>query len=101
MRVHDFKDPELGKVSPSGIYDIATGTGWVSVGTGHDTAAFAVNARRRRIRRLPHPSAEDRTHRPRDRDRPHRPRRTRHRRDPRPPRLARRMEPHPRPDTPH
>lgn len=43
VKVHDFKDPELGKVNPYGIYDIATNTGWVSVGTDHDTSAFAVN----------------------------------------------------------
>jgi len=43
VRVHDFKDPDLGKVNPYGVYDIATNAGWVSVGTDHDTAAFAVN----------------------------------------------------------
>lgn len=43
VKVHDFKDAELGKVNPYGIYDPATNTGWVSVGTDHDTAAFAVN----------------------------------------------------------
>src|SRR5450759_702043 len=25
------------------VYDVATNTGWVSVGTDHDTASFAVN----------------------------------------------------------
>jgi len=43
VKVHDFIDPELGKANPYGIYDIAGNTGWVSVGTDHDTAAFAVN----------------------------------------------------------
>jgi transposase len=43
VKVHDFKDPELGKVNPYGVYDITTDTGWVSVGTDHDTSAFAVN----------------------------------------------------------
>lgn len=43
VKVHDFIDPELGKANPYGIYDIAANTGWVSVGTDHDTAAFAVN----------------------------------------------------------
>jgi len=47
VRVHDFVDPELGKVAPYGIYDIAANAGWVSVGIDHDTAAFAVNAIRR------------------------------------------------------
>ena len=36
--------PDLGKVAPYGIYDIAANAGWVSVGIDHDTAAFAVNA---------------------------------------------------------
>lgn len=43
VKVHDFKDPELGKVNPYGVYDVAADTGWVSVGTDHDTSAFAVN----------------------------------------------------------
>jgi len=42
VRVHDFVDEELGKVNPYGVYDIARNEGWVSVGTDHDTAAFAV-----------------------------------------------------------
>ena len=44
MRDHDFPDAELGKVTPYGIYDIAANTGFVSVGAGCDTGAFAVNA---------------------------------------------------------
>ena len=43
VRVHDFKDPVLGKVNPYEVYDIGADAGWVSVGTDHDTAAFAVN----------------------------------------------------------
>lgn len=43
VKVHDFIDPELGKANPYGIYDTTANTGWVSVGTDHDTAAFAVN----------------------------------------------------------
>lgn len=43
VNVHDFKDPEQGKVNPYGVYDVAADTGWVSVGVDHDTAAFAVN----------------------------------------------------------
>lgn len=43
---HDFPD-EFGKVVPYGIYDLATDTGWVNVGTDHDTAAFAVESIRR------------------------------------------------------
>jgi hypothetical protein len=44
---HDFPDEELGKAVPYGIYDIAANTGWVNVGTDHDTAAFAVESIRR------------------------------------------------------
>ena len=42
VRVHDFKDPELGKAIPYGIYDLADDSGWVAVGIDHDTAQFAV-----------------------------------------------------------
>ena len=42
VRVHDFKDPELGKAIPYGIYDLAADQGWVNVGIDHDTAQFAV-----------------------------------------------------------
>jgi hypothetical protein len=47
VNVHDFADPQLGKAVPYGIYDLATNTGWVNVGTDHDTAAFAVESIRR------------------------------------------------------
>lgn len=43
VKVHDFVDPVLGKANPYGVYDVGANTGWVSVGTDHDTAAFAVN----------------------------------------------------------
>jgi hypothetical protein len=43
VRVHDFVIPELGRANPYGIYDLANNQGWVSVGTDHDTAAFAVS----------------------------------------------------------
>jgi hypothetical protein len=42
VAVHDFPDPEVGKAIPYGIYDLGANAGWVSVGTDHDTAAFAV-----------------------------------------------------------
>jgi Rhodopirellula transposase DDE domain len=42
VNVHDFIDKDLGKVTPYGIYDVGANTGWVAVGTDHDTAAFAV-----------------------------------------------------------
>jgi hypothetical protein len=47
VRVHDFIDPALGKVAPYGVYDITANEGWVSVGTDHDTPAFAVETIRR------------------------------------------------------
>ena len=51
VNVHDFKDKELGKVTPYGVYDITANSGWVSVGTDHDTAAFAVHLVRTRTGR--------------------------------------------------
>jgi transposase len=47
VRTHDFMDADLGKVTPYGVYDLAANTGWVNVGTDHDTAAFAVASIRR------------------------------------------------------
>ena len=47
VRVHDFKIPELGKVAPYGVYDIAANAGWINLGIDHDTAAFAVESIRR------------------------------------------------------
>jgi transposase len=44
VRVHDFKDKQLGKAIPYGVYDIAANQGWVNVGVDHDTAQFAVNS---------------------------------------------------------
>lgn len=45
--VHDFPNKEVPKAIPYGVYDISADDGWVSVGSDHDTAAFAVNAVRR------------------------------------------------------
>jgi hypothetical protein len=44
VKVHDFMDPQLGKVIPYGVYDLSRNEGWVSVGIDHDTARFAVQA---------------------------------------------------------
>ena len=44
VRTKDFKDEELGKVNPYGVYDIGSDEGWVSVGIDSDTAEFAVAA---------------------------------------------------------
>ena len=38
----DFKDKQLGKVNPYGVYDLALDEGYVSVGIDADTAQFAV-----------------------------------------------------------
>jgi len=47
VRAHDFVIPELGRVAPYGVYDLQHNTGWVNVGTDHDTSAFAVASIRR------------------------------------------------------
>lgn len=47
VRVHDFLVPELGRAIPYGVYDLATNSGWVSVGVDHDTSTFAVETIRR------------------------------------------------------
>ncbi len=47
VRVYDFVDKALGKANPYGVYDPAANVGWVSVGTDHDTAEFAVETLRR------------------------------------------------------
>jgi hypothetical protein len=44
VRVHDFKDKDLGKAIPYGVYDMLNNQGWVSVGIDHDTAQFATRS---------------------------------------------------------
>jgi hypothetical protein len=46
-RTHDFPGDSTGKAVPYGVYDLTANAGWVSVGTDHDTAAFAVESVRR------------------------------------------------------
>jgi DDE family transposase len=61
VRVYDFVIPELGRVSPYGVYDLASNAGWVNVGIDHDTAAFAVESIRRwwqRTGKARYPQAE-------------------------------------------
>ena len=58
--IYDFIG-ELGKVTPYGVYDIAANTGWVSVGSDHDTGAFAVETIRRwwdNVGHLAYPTAD-------------------------------------------
>jgi transposase len=52
VKVHDFKDKELGKAIPYGVYDQTANTGWVCVGVDHDTAEFAVETLRRWWRKM-------------------------------------------------
>jgi hypothetical protein len=47
VRSKDFKDKQLGKVAPYGVYDLTANDGWVSVGIDHDTARFATESVRR------------------------------------------------------
>jgi hypothetical protein len=42
VRSHDFPDPTVPRAYPYGIYDLGQNTGFVNVGTDHDTATFAV-----------------------------------------------------------
>jgi len=39
---HDFPTPDVPRAYPYGIYDIGRNTGFVNVGTDHNTGAFAV-----------------------------------------------------------
>jgi hypothetical protein len=39
---HDFADPSVPRAYPYGIYDLGRNTGFVNVGTDHDTGVFAV-----------------------------------------------------------
>jgi Rhodopirellula transposase DDE domain len=47
VRDHDFASEAEGRAIPYGACDLAANAGWVSVGTDHDTAAFAVETIRR------------------------------------------------------
>jgi transposase len=47
VKVYDFVDDELGRANPYGVYDLGSNSAWVSVGTDHDTASFAVATIRR------------------------------------------------------
>jgi Rhodopirellula transposase DDE domain len=47
VRDHSFADEQGGHAIPYGVYDVAANTGFVNVGTDHNTAAFAVESIRR------------------------------------------------------
>jgi len=42
VEAYDFPSLAVGKGIPYGVYDMTANAGWVSVGTTHDTAQFAV-----------------------------------------------------------
>jgi len=42
VRGHDFPTPDVPGAYPYGIYDVGRNTGFVNIGTDHDTGAFAV-----------------------------------------------------------
>ncbi|MET4330822.1 hypothetical protein ABIB80_006680 [Bradyrhizobium sp. i1.15.2] len=61
VNIQAFIDPKLSRAVPYRMYDITNNVGWVSVGTDHDTASFAVNAIRRWWRTMGtkrHPTAK-------------------------------------------
>src|SRR6266700_6148272 len=41
---HDFPSPDVPRAYPYGVYDVGRNTGFVNVGTDHDTSAFAVGS---------------------------------------------------------
>jgi Rhodopirellula transposase DDE domain len=42
VNTYDFPDDEVPRAYPYGIYDLGKNTGFVNIGTDHDTSAFAV-----------------------------------------------------------
>jgi transposase len=54
--VYDFPNLAEGKAVPYGVYDLAQNAGWVSVGTDHDTPAFAVASIRQWWTRMGRPA---------------------------------------------
>ncbi len=60
-RGHDFPDKALGEATPDGIDDPAATVGWVSVGTDHDTATFAVDRLHRWWQQMGAPTHPDAT----------------------------------------
>jgi transposase len=61
VRTKDFKDKQLGKVNPYGVYDLKLDEGYVSVGIDADTAQFAVASIRSWWRHLGHERYPDAT----------------------------------------
>lgn len=44
MNDHDFVSDASGKGVPYGLYDVNKNVGFITVGTSHDTAEFAVDS---------------------------------------------------------
>ena len=61
VQIHDFPSQALGKAIPYGVYDVGANEGWVSVGTDHDTAEFAVATVRRWWQQMGAPKYPDAT----------------------------------------
>ena len=61
VRTKDFKDKQLGKVNPYGVYDLKLDEGFVSVGIDADTAQFAVQSIRSWWRHIGHRHYPDAT----------------------------------------
>ena len=62
VKGHDFPGPDVPRAYPYGIYDLGQNTGFVNLGTDHDTRAFAVASIRgwwRHEGRRLYPSAKD------------------------------------------
>lgn len=62
VQVYDFSSLADGKGIPYGVYDLTANKGWVSVGTDHDTAQFAVQTIRqwwRQMGQLAYPHARE------------------------------------------
>ncbi len=52
VNIYDFVNPDVGRATPYGIFDMALNKGMVSVGMSFDTARFAVNALRQWWKKL-------------------------------------------------
>lgn len=62
VKGHDFPGPDVPRAYPYGIYDLCQNTGFVNLGTDHDTGAFAVASIRgwwRHEGRRLYPAAKD------------------------------------------
>jgi DNA-binding transcriptional ArsR family regulator len=62
VSVYDFPGKAVGKAIPYGVYDVGANEGWVSVGSDHDTAAFAVETIRRWYRCVGQPTYPGASH---------------------------------------